>query len=201
MKRYVILLIVIIISLVGCSNHNPNINNSDGKTEIDADAEIQDIPEYINKDELANRSYELHFLFGQDKFSSPDELSPNVLVQFAFCHIYYENLCKMPTTGMKMRETTADEINTQILRYFGKVTTDITKSDLFDKSANKFKMWEPQYGTEIFYDSKLVKNSEGLYVCTTTFYTNSEKQDILSKTVLTAEDNGDRAIIKQLSSR
>lgn len=202
MKRYVILLLILIFSLAGCSNPDPNINNSDGKAKTNiSSTEKQDIPEYINKDELANRSYELHFLLGQEKFSSPNKLPPNVIVQFAFCHIYYENLCEMPTTGMKMRETTTEEIKTQILKYFGEVATDITKSDLFNKTTNNFKMWEPKYGAEIFYDSKLVKNSEGLYVCTTTFYTDSKKQDVLGKTVLTVEDSGGRAVIKKLSSK
>ena len=226
MKRFIILFLVFIFALCGCNNQNPNINinpdngysgylnsSTDTSTETStvtsaettnssaSNTELLNIPEYINKDELANRSYELHFLLGVDKFSSPNELSPNVIVQFAFCHIYYENLCSMPTTGMKLRETNRNNIEDQISKYFGKVSTDITKSDLYNKASQKFKMWEPTYGTKIFYDSTLTKNNEGLYVCTTTFYTNSTKKNIQGKTVLTVEDNGSRAIIKKLSSK
>lgn len=226
MKRFIILFLVFIFVLCGCNNQNPNINinpdngysgylnsSTDTSTEIStvtsaettnssaSNTELLNIPEYINKDELANRSYELHFLLGVDKFSSPNELPPNVIVQFAFCHIYYTNLCSMPTTGMKLRETTGNEIEAQISKYFGNISTDITKSDLYNKASQKFKMWEPTYGTKIFYDSTLTKNNEGLYVCTTTFYTNSTKKNIQGKTVLTVEDNGSRAIIKKLSSK
>ena len=225
MKRFIILFLVFIFVLCGCNNQNPNINinpdngysgylnsSTDTSTETStvtsaettnssaSNTELLNIPEYINKDELANRSYELHFLLGVDKFSSPNELPPNVIVQFAFCHIYYTNLCSMPTTGMKLRETTGNEIEAQISKYFGNISTDITKSDLYNKASQKFKMWEPTYGTKIFYDSTLTKNNEGLYVCTTTFYTNSTKKNIQGKTVLTVEDNGNRAIIKKLSS-
>lgn len=183
------------------------ITNSNGDTGAEttnssvSNTELLNVPEYINKDELANRSYELHFLLGVDKFSSPNELAPNVIAQFAFCHIYYTNLISMPTTGMKLRETTGNEIEAQISKYFGNISTDITKSDLYNKASQKFKMWEPTYGTKIFYDSTLTKNNEGLYVCTTTFYTNSTKKNIQGKTVLTVEDNGSRAIIKKLSSK
>ena len=226
MKRFIILFLVFIFALCGCNNQNPNINinpdngysgylnsSTDTSTETStvtsaettnssaSNTELLNIPEYINKDELANRSYELHFLLGVDKFSSPNELPPNVIVQFAFCHIYYTNLCSMPTTGMKLRETTGKEIEAQISKYFGNISTDITKSDLYNKASQKFKMWEPTYGTKIFYDSTLTKNNEGLYVCTTTFYTNSTKKNIQGKTVLTVEDNGSRAIIKKLSSK
>jgi hypothetical protein len=226
MKRFIILFLVFIFALCGCNNQNPNINinpdngysgylnsSTDTSTETStvtraettnssaSNTELLNIPEYINKDELANRSYELHFLLGVDKFSSPNELPPNVIVQFAFCHIYYTNLCSMPTTGMKLRETTGNEIEAQISKYFGNISTDITKSDLYNKASQKFKMWEPTYGTKIFYDSTLTKNNEGLYVCTTTFYTNSTKKNIQGKTVLTVEDNGSRAIIKKLSSK
>ena len=226
MKRFIILFLVFIFVLCGCNNQNPNINinpdngysgylnsSTDTSTETStvtiaettnssaSNTELLNIPEYINKDELANRSYELHFLLGVDKFSSPNELPPNVIVQFAFCHIYYTNLCSMPTTGMKLRETTGNEIEAQISKYFGNISTDITKSDLYNKASQKFKMWEPKYGTTIFYDSTLTKNNEGLYVCTTTFYTNSTKKNIQGKTVLTVEDNGSRAIIKKLSSK
>ena len=226
MKRFIILFLVFIFALCGCNNQNPNINinpdngysgylnsSTDTSTETStvtsaettnssaSNTELLNIPEYINKDELANRSYELHFLLGVDKFSSPNELPPNVIVQFAFCHIYYTNLCSMPTTGMKLRETTGNEIEAQISKYFGNISTDITKSDLYNKASQKFKMWEPTYGTKIFYDSTLTKNNEGLYVCTTTFYTNSTKKKIQGKTVLTVEDNGSRAIIKKLSSK
>jgi hypothetical protein len=226
MKRFIILFLVFIFALCGCNNQNPNINinpdngysgylnsSTDTSTETStvtsaettnssaSNTELLNIHEYINKDELANRSYELHFLLGVDKFSSPNELPPNVIVQFAFCHIYYTNLCSMPTTGMKLRETTGNEIEAQISKYFGNISTDITKSDLYNKASQKFKMWEPTYGTKIFYDSTLTKNNEGLYVCTTTFYTNSTKKNIQGKTVLTVEDNGSRAIIKKLSSK
>ena len=98
MKRFIILFLVFIFVLCGCNNQNPNINinpdngysgylnsSTDTSTETStvtsaettnssaSNTELLNIPEYINKDELANRSYELHFLLGVDKFSSPNE--------------------------------------------------------------------------------------------------------------------------------
>ena len=182
------------------NSSNSGNNNAGSNHSNSSNTEILNAPSYINKADLANRSYELHFLLGVDKFSSPNELAPNVIAQFAFCHIYYENLCSMPTTGMKLRETTSDKIQAQISKYFGNVSTDITKSDLYNKASQSFKMWQPTYGTAIFYDAVLTKNNEGLYECSTTFYTDSTKKNIYGKTVLTVEDNGSRAIIKKLSS-
>lgn len=182
------------------SNENNADNSAGTNTPSASTADVPDAPEYINKDDLVNRSYELHFLLGVDKFSSPNELAPNVIAQFAFCHIYYTNLISMPTTGMKLRETTGDKIQAQISKYFGNVSTDITKSDLYNKASQSFKMWQPTYGTAIFYDAVLTRNNEGQYVCSTTFYTDSTKKNIYGKTVLTVEDNGSRAIIKKLSS-
>lgn len=179
---------------------NSGNNNAGSQHSNSSNTEILNAPSYINTDDLANRSYELHFLLGVDKFSSPNELAPNVIAQFAFCHIYYTNLISMPTTGMKLRETTSDKIQAQISKYFGNVSTDITKSDLYNKASQSFKMWQPTYGTAIFYDAVLTKNNEGLYECSTTFYTDSTKKNIYGKTVLTVEDNGSRAIIKKLSS-
>ena len=229
MKRCIILLLFIVFTLCSCANPNPNIhtgndysgyngsantdsgsstsdentnteNNAGINTPSASTADVPDAPEYINKDDLVNRSYELHFLLGVDKFSSPNELAPNVIAQFAFCHIYYTNLISMPTTGMKLRETTGDKIQAQISKYFGNVSTDIAKSDLYNKASQSFKMWQPTYGTAIFYDAVLTRNNEGQYVCSTTFYTDSTKKNIYGKTVLTVEDNGSRAIIKKLSS-
>lgn len=207
MKRRIICLLVFLfiitgMTLAGCSNRNPNIGNSeDMPAPPTSTGEPADIPAYIDRDALANRSYELRFLLAQERFSSPEQMPVNALVQFAFCHIYYQNLCEMPATGMKLREATKEMIDDQIEKYFGELKTDITQSDLFHKATGKFQMWEPTYGTELFYDSKLVAAADHLYVCTTTFYTDSKKQDVLGKTVLTVEDSGGRAVIKKLSSR
>ena len=103
MKRFACLLaLLIIFTFAGCNNTNPGIKkNSSEITSEEQGGETSNkpVPEYINADALAHRSYELRYLLAQEKFSSADDISVNALVQFAFCHIYYENLTDMPSSG------------------------------------------------------------------------------------------------------
>lgn len=203
MKKLALLLAVLLaFSLAGCNNANPGIkNNSSEITSGEQGSESnKPIPEYINADALAHRSYELRYLLGQEKFTSPDDISPSALVQFAFCHIYYENLTDMPSSGNKLRTASADDIKLQILKYFGSVSVDITKADLYNSGKKQFEMWEPHYGTEIYYDTEIKRAGTDTYKVTAVFYSDSAKTEKTGKTVLTVEDSSGRAIIKKMTS-
>lgn len=203
MKKLALLMAVLLVfSLAGCNNANPGIkNNSSEITSGEQGSESnKPIPEYINADALAHRSYELRYLLGQEKFTSPDDISPSALVQFAFCHIYYENLTDMPSSGNRLRTASADDIKLQILKYFGSVSVDITKADLYNSGKKQFEMWEPHYGTEIYYDTEIKRAGTDTYKVTAVFYSDSAKTEKTGKTVLTVEDSSGRAIIKKMTS-
>ena len=203
MKKLALLLAVLLaFSLAGCNNANPGIkNNSSESISGEQGSESnKSIPEYINADALARRSYELRYLLGQEKFTSPDDISPSALVQFAFCHIYYENLTDMPSSGNKLRTASADDIKLQILKYFGSVSVDITKADLYNSGKKQFEMWEPHYGTEIYYDTEIKRAGTDTYKVTAVFYSDEAKTEKTGKTVLTVEDSSGRAIIKKMTS-
>ena len=203
MKKLALLLAVLIVfSLAGCNNANPGIkkNSSEITSEEQGSESNKPVPEYINADALAHRSYELRYLLGQEKFTSPDDISPSALVQFAFCHIYYENLTDMPNSGNRLRTASADDIKLQILKYFGSVSVDITKADLYNSGKKQFEMWEPHYGTEIYYDTEIKRAGTDTYKVTAVFYSDEAKTEKTGKTVLTVEDSSGRAIIKKMTS-
>ena len=203
MKRFACLLaLLIIFTFAGCNNTNPGIkkNSSEITSEEHGEGNNKPIPEYINADALAHRSYELRYLLGQEKFSSPEDISPSALVQFAFCHIYYDNLTDMPNSGNRLRTVPVDDIKLQILKYFGSVSTDITKADLYNSGKKQFEMWEPHYGTEIYYDTEIKRAGTDTYKVTTVFYSDSAKTEKTGKAVLTVEDSSGRAIIKKMTS-
>ncbi len=209
MKKWMAFLCAVLMVLLctACVNPDPNVPPTTAGSRpaftnpTTTGGPAPSLPAGIQVDALANRSYELRYLLGQKSFASADEIPALALVQFAFCHMYYENLCDMPSSGMTLREATLDQLRQQVEAYFGQVATDLTKADLYNKAKGIFEMWEPTYGTEIFYDARLTQNSEGLYVCTTTFYKDAAKTQLLGQTVLTVEDVDGRAVIRQLQSQ
>ena len=106
----------------------------------------------------------------------------------------------MPTSGNKLREASADDIKLELLKQFGSVDVDITAADLYNSGKKKFEMWEPHYGTEIFYDVSVVADSDNCYKAVTDFYTDSSKSERKGKTVLTVKDIGGKVFIQKLSS-
>jgi len=185
----------------GCDNSNPQKgNNEKSQTASTSEKSSAKIPKYVDKDYLANRSYELRFLLVQQKFNSPDDISVNALVQYALCHMYYENLVEMPNEDLKMRQTSVDNVNAVIEKHFGKVNTDITTSDLYNKSKNCFEMWEPAYGRKIYYDVSVSNSGKNTYKASTTFYKNSKKKTVIGKTILTVKYVDESPIIVRMTS-
>lgn len=196
------MLVVAMTFFVGCSNiaSETSYETIPPSTSISASSESDKIPDSIDSDALANRSYELRYLLAVKSFDSPADISVNALVQFAFCHMFYENLVDMPTSGNKLREASADDIKLEIMKYFGSVDVDITASNLYNSGKEKFEMWEPHYGTEIFYDVNVVVDSVNCYKVVTTFYTDSSKSEQKGRTVLTVKDVGGQVTIQSLLS-
>jgi len=61
-------------------------------------------------------------------------------------------------------------------------------------------MWEPLYGTDIFYKVTLRRAGENTYQARTTFYSDSSQKEIIGKTVLTVEDASGQVQIKKMTS-
>lgn len=205
MKRWICILAsaLLLVALAGCDNANPNRQKETSDFLDDstlAADDSQPVPEYIDADALAQRSYELRYLLAQEKFNAPEDISVNALVQFAFCHIYYEDLTAMPRTGNRLRETTADEIRMQLLKYFGSVSVDITKANLYNAGRQQFEMWEPHYGTDIYYDVVVRRAGDDTYRVITTFYTDATKTERRGKTVLTVADISEQIVIRKMTS-
>lgn len=200
--RFTAAVILLVFILSGCNNINPAINKSSAPEESETvtSSDTASVPEYLDADALAQRSYELRYLLAQKGFESPDEISVSALVQFAFCHIFYENLTDMPTSGNRIREASTDEIRQQILKYFGPVSSDITKADLYNSGRGRFEMWEPLYGREIYYDVSVSGEGDGMYKVATVFYTDSSKTEAAGRTFLTVEDVSGHIIIKKMTS-
>jgi hypothetical protein len=198
----ILIITVLLFSGVGCNNADPNRKQGDSKEEDDyqVDLSAADVPEYLNVDAMAQRSYELAFMLAQTNFDSPEKMSVNAMVQFAFCHLFYENLCEMPASGVKYREADADEIRSVIIKYFGDVNVDIEKSDLYNRGHQKFEMWEPHYGTALYYKAEARRSEDGFIEVTAVFYGDEEKSQVSGRTVLTVQDENGSIVIKKLSS-
>lgn len=204
MKKWLCFLLAVIIVSVfaGCDNINPVLKR-DPDSEVvynESDSDAAEIPEYIDADALANRSYELRYLLAQKTFNSPSDISVSALVQYSFCHLFYENLIDMPKTGIQLRTATPEQIKQIITDTFGEFDVDITKADLYNSGKKCFEMWEPLYGSEIFYDVRLVRDGDNTYKVRTTFYTDDTKSEVKGKTVLTVQDSDGKIIIQKMTS-
>lgn len=206
MKKLLCLLAALaVVPLAGCNNVDPAVQPSAttgaATTTTTASADAEAIPAYIDADALAHRSYELRYLLAQTKFESPDDMSVNALVQFAFCHMFYENLTDMPRSGNQLRQASKDEIEQQILKYFGAVSVDVTKADLYNHGRKCFEMWEPLYGRDIFYKATVTRgDEENQYVVNTVFYSDASQSEVTGRTTLTVEDVSGQPQMRSLTS-
>lgn len=204
--------LILVLSFTSCNSVDPNIAasseadygysvvvSSDNTENSDNMSETSD-SSLLDDDYFAKRSYELCYLLAQTSFEKPEDISINAIVQYAFCHIFYDDLTKMPKEGINMREATADQINSVIKEHFGVTGLDITKSDLYNSGNDRFEMWEPLYGTEIYYDVSHEKKTGMLYEVTSVFYNDKNKTERKGKVVLTVEKDGKDFYIKKLSS-
>lgn len=197
--RYIVLILLVFLcisSLSSCSDPSRELKTGDSKESFVSSDE--DIPDYIDADAFAKRSYELYFLLSQKSFDSPEQMSVSALVQFAFCHLFYTDLTDMPTTGIKIRNAKLEDIKTELIKHFGELDIDLTQADLYNKAHERFEMWEPHYGTEIHYDTVVKAIGNDNYTITTVFYTDKGKSEVLGRTVMTVHDNGGIVYITKL---
>ena len=224
---FIIALIIMATLAVSCSNIDPNVEQgTKGESDVGTDAVPEDstAPEENDyevtavgggRDEVkeidgvsvdvgafARRSYELCFLLGQTSFNSVDEISLDAAVQFAFCHLYYEELWQMPVGVDVYRTATVEEISKKLEEYFGENKIDPAKSVLYTASQKKLEMYQPKYGVGVFYnvDSFEKTGDDGIYEIITTFFTGRNKTEVNGRTTMKIKIVEDRAIIVGMTS-
>lgn len=196
---FILAVLMCVSVFASCNDPSKKMPDDDGNSQDSLEKSDEDIPDYIDADAFAKRSYELYFLLSQKSFDSPEQMSVSALVQFAFCHLFYTDLIDMPTAGIKIRYASLDEIKTELIKHFGQLDIDLTQADLYNAANERFEMWEPHYGREIYYNTvvKAVGNDD--YTITTVFYTDKGKAEALGRTVLTVHDNGGMVYITKLA--
>lgn len=139
------------------------------------------------------RLYELKYQFGADGFGSVSELSISAVVQFAFCHIYYDSLTDMPDgKTMLFRQVLPESISDEIYSLFGENSVDVKKSDLYNKKNGLIEMWQPKLGTEVYANAVCEKAGDGRYKVTATFFKEADKtkKDSVVTGVFQKQDDG-----------
>lgn len=191
----ILLVFTLLFSLCACKNIDPNKkSNTDSESDTNL-AESGSISE-IDVDFFALRGYELCILLAQSSFESPDQIPINALVQFAMCHLFYDDLTKMPTTGMQIRTATVPEIEEKIKEYFGEANIDVTKSDLYNKGKQIFEMWEPHYGGDVYYTASANTKIGGLFEVKVNYYKDSAKTDSIGNVIVTLIKKNGKFYIK-----
>jgi hypothetical protein len=160
-----------------------DVSNQTGQTEIRQTGKSDSIsvsgkisPKEFDAEFYAKRLYELKYLFGVDGFKSISDISTSAVVQFTFCHLYYESLVDMPDEkDMIFRQVLPESISAKIEELFGKNKIDISKSDLYNPDKKVFEMWQPRYSSNVYADIKCSKSGVNTYEITATFFLEKTK--------------------------
>lgn len=188
--------LLFVFSMSGCGNIDPNLQNSG---EGFSDTDQSDSLKQIDADFFALRGYELCVLLAQRSFETPEQISVNALVQFCMCHLFYDDLTKMPRNDFKLRTATVQDINRKINEYFEDLNVDITKSDLYNPSKKQFEMWEPNYGRDIYYTASAAQKAGGLFEVKADFYSDAGKTAPAGTVSVTLFKKGGKFYIKGAS--
>lgn len=152
----------------------------------------------VDTGEYAIRAYELYFMLGQDSFDNITGIDVSAVTQFAFCHLFYDELYKMPNGNMMYRQATQEEIDRCVERFFGKNDIDTTKSVLFNRGKRVFEMWQPEYGTDIYYNINSAE-PDGLDVLIdVTFYNDLNKTEPKKNIVINVSIEDNNAVISSM---
>lgn len=208
MKKIVLISVaffVLIGAVVAVAVWGFGINGSDDYAEVitssavasDDETAKQSVDEApYDLDAIANRAYELKYLFAVDSFSDPKELSVGKLVQYAFCHVFYDNLVDMPTSGIQLKQTTSKEINKVLKEHFNLTDVKITDSDLYNKKTKYFEMWQPNYGTSLFYTTRTKQQDEDTYSTMISYYKTAAKTESICTITAEVKKVGENYILQ-----
>lgn len=220
---YALVLLFLLATVTACSNIDPNVKREEdeegtysvifGQDGTDPDS-VDGFVAYgsgktgvknltgvdVDVSEFAIRSYELCFMLAQGNFDSPYDLSVDALAQYAFCRLFFDKLYEMPASGVLYREATLDQLKPKVEELFGVSDIDLTRSNLYTPGRGKFEMWQPNYGTNIYYHVDTANLSGSQLVIATTFYNEKTKSTLKGKTTVTVEIKDGHPIIRKLSS-
>lgn len=216
------LMCAVMISMCSCTGVDPNVEEKETKSgdyQVETqnettDVELDGFHAYgdgmtapltvkgvkVNVEDFALRSYELAFMLAQPKFKSVNDIPVDALAQFAFAHLYYENLYEIPNKMTDYCQTTQKKLNDELKKHFGENKVDLTKSELYNKSKKKFEMWMPEYGQNIYYkvDAANVEGDKAVII--TTFYNELKKTTKLGRTTITVKIKDGKPVIAELSA-
>lgn len=151
---------------------------------------------------FALRGFELKNLFAVDAFDAPSEISVNKLVQFSFCHLYYDALTDMPDTvgsALIFREADPKQISDKIKLLFNVTNIEIETSDLYNSGTKTFQMWEPNYRTPVYFTAESKKNGAS-YTISAKYYSDEEHRNYIGAASVTVETNGKNYYISKMKS-
>lgn len=153
-----------------------------------------DVPKTLDPVRYIKQAYELKRFMAVESFSSAQELSANVAVQYAFCYLYAGSGCLVDykPAAMTYREATEQEIQEQIVKLFGSCPYDIKTSDLYSAGKQCFEMWQPDYSCEVYADAAVRVITSGNYEIEISYYEDAEKTKAGGTAVITVSkaENG-----------
>lgn len=150
--------------------------------------------------DFALRSYELAYMIAQPNFASVDDIPIDPLVQFAFAHVYFENLNEMNNKAMQYRDADESQIKEQLMRYFGRDDFKIKDSVLYNSGKEIFEMWIPEYGCNIYYKIDAVDVDGNKAQIITTFYNELKRETMLGRTTIVVAVKDGKPVISSLSA-
>ncbi len=154
----------------------------------------------VSVKDFSLRAYELAYMMAQPKFASAKDIPIDALVQFAFSHVYFENLNEMNNKAMQYRDATEEQIKEQLTILFGSDDFEVKDSVLYNKGKKRFEMWIPEYGCNIYYTVDAVDTGADNAEIITTFYNEFERETLLGRTTINVKIKDGKPVIDSLSA-
>lgn len=125
---------------------------------------------------LSKRVYLLSYIFGVQSFEKAEDISPSVLTQYAFCHLFQPvPTDAKPEEGLVYRQAVESSIREEVARHFVISSFDPKKSELYNKQKRIFEMWQPDYSAEVHFTATAEEQQGDRWGMTVTFFTNRAK--------------------------
>ena len=223
-KRTVCFLLVVLMlafALASC-NTDPNVKQDEEETksydvklgEDEEEKELEGFHSYpagktdpvtvdgveVSVTDFSLRAYELAYMIAQPKFDSADSIPVDALVQFAFAHVYFNNLNEMDNKKTEYRTASESQIRQQLKIYFGKDDFKVKDSVLYNAGKEMFEMWLPDYGCNIYYNIDAVDVDGSAAEITTTFFKELDRNAMLGRTKIKVKIKDGEPVIDSLSA-
>ncbi|MBQ9680557.1 MAG: hypothetical protein IJV48_07745 [Ruminococcus sp.] len=154
----------------------------------------------VSVQDFAVRSYELAYMLAQGNFEKPEEIALDAAVQYAFAHIYFEDLYTIENKAVRYRSATEEQIREKLRELFGTDDFDVTASVLYQPSKQSFEMWMPAYGTNIYYNIDAVNIDGSKAEIITTYYNEFKRSTLFGRTTMTVAVKDGKPVIQSLKT-